>query len=72
MPTELRRLGVRLEVAERILAYSLTAGSKAGVAGIYQRNRFDDEARDPWHRRTDKLLEIVGEKKPGNVTSLRA
>lgn len=70
--TELQRLGIRLEVAERILAHALTAGSKAGVAGVYQRHRFDDEARDAWHRWADRLLEIVGEKEPGNVTRLRA
>lgn len=70
--TELQRLGIRLEVAERILAHALTAGSKAGVAGVYQRHRFDDEARNAWHRWADRLLEIVGEKEPGNVTRLRA
>lgn len=70
--TELQRLGIRLEVAERILAHALTAGSKAGVAGVYQRHRFDDEARDAWHRWADRLLEIVGEKEPGNVARLRA
>lgn len=70
--TELQRLGIRLEVAERILAHALTAGSKQGVAGVYQRHRFDDEARDAWHRWADRLLEIVGEREPGNVVALRA
>ena len=68
--TELQRLGIRLEVAERILAHALTAGSKSGVAGVYQRHRFDDEARDAWHRWADRLLEIVGE--PSKVVALRA
>jgi integrase len=67
--TELQRLGVRLEVAERILAHAATAGSRAGVTGIYQRHSFDDEARDAWHRWADRLLEIVGE--PSKVVALR-
>jgi integrase len=70
--TELQRLGVRLEVAERILAHAATAGSRAGVTGIYQRHSFDNEARDALHRWADRLLEIVGEKEPGNVVALRA
>ena len=70
--TELQRLGIRLEVAERILAHALTAGSKAGVAGVYQRHRFDDEARDAWHRWADRLQEIVGEKEASGVVRLRA
>ena len=68
--TELQRLGIRLEVAERILAHAATAGSRAGIVGLYQRHSFDDEARDAWHRWADRLLEIVGE--PSKVVALRA
>ena len=59
--TEMQKLGIRLEVAERILAHAATAGSRAGVVGVYQRHGFDDEARDGWNRWADRLATIVGE-----------
>jgi integrase len=41
--TGLQRLGTRLEVIEAVLGH--VSGSRAGIVGIYQRHRFDDEAR---------------------------
>jgi integrase len=41
--TGLQRLGVRLEAIEAILGH--VSGSRAGIVGIYQRHRFDEEAR---------------------------
>ena len=42
--TGLQRLGVRLEVIEAVLGH--VSGTRAGVVGIYQRHRFEDEARE--------------------------
>jgi integrase len=41
--TGLQRLGTRLEVIEAVLGH--VSGSRAGIVGIYQRHRFQDEAR---------------------------
>lgn len=41
--TGLQRLDERLEVIETVLGH--VSGSRAGVVGIYQRHRFDDEAK---------------------------
>lgn len=41
--TGLQRLGARLEVIETILGH--VSGSRAGVVGIYQRHRFENEAQ---------------------------
>ncbi len=41
--TGLQRLGTRLEVIEAVLGH--VSGSRAGVVGIYQRHRFEEEAR---------------------------
>ncbi len=70
--TRLQALGVRLEVAERVLGHAATAGSRAGVIGVYQRHTFDDEARDAWHRWSDRLQEIAGEREATSVVRLRA
>lgn len=42
--TGLQRLGVRLEVIEAVLGH--VSGSRAGIIGIYQRHRFEAEARE--------------------------
>jgi integrase len=41
--TGLQRLGTRLEVIEAVLGH--VSGSRAGIVGIYQRYRFEEEAR---------------------------
>jgi len=41
--TGLQRLGTRLEVIEAVLGHG--SGSRAGIVGIYQRHRFEGEAR---------------------------
>ena len=40
--TGLQRLGTRLEVIEAVLGH--VSGSRAGIVGIYQRHRFEEEA----------------------------
>jgi integrase len=54
--TGLERLGVKQQVVEALLGH--TAGSKAGVTGIYQRHDYKDEKR--------KALELWAE----HVTSV--
>jgi integrase len=41
--TGMQRLGARLEAIEAVLGH--ISGSRAGIVGIYQRHRFNDEAR---------------------------
>jgi integrase len=41
--TGMQRLGTRLEVIEAVLGH--ISGSRSGIVGIYQRHRFEDEAR---------------------------
>jgi integrase len=55
--TGLQRLGFRLEVIEATLGH--VAGSRAGVAGVYQRHRFAAEVRqalDAWGRHVEALV----------------
>lgn len=55
--TGLQRLGVRLEVIEAVLGH--VSGSRAGIVGIYQRHRFNDEAREAlaaWGAHVERLL----------------
>jgi hypothetical protein len=54
--TNFQKLGVRLEVTEAILNH--VSGSRAGVAGIYQRHDWKDEKRaalDAWSRRLRQI-----------------
>ncbi|MCB1972100.1 MAG: hypothetical protein KDG54_16985 [Geminicoccaceae bacterium] len=56
--TGLQRLGVRLEVIETVLGH--VAGSRAGVVGVYQCHRFEDEAREAlavWGAHVEALIE---------------
>jgi hypothetical protein len=53
----LQQLGFRLEVIEATLGH--ISGSRAGVAGVYQRHRFAAEVRqalDAWGRHVDVLV----------------
>jgi integrase len=55
--TGLQQLGFRLEVIEATLGH--TAGSRAGVVGVYQRHRFAAEVRqalDAWGRHVGILV----------------
>jgi len=67
--TGLQRLGVRLEVTEAILNH--VSGSRAGVAGVYQRHHWQEEKRtalDAWTRHVLALVE--GREAGGNVVAL--
>jgi integrase len=55
--TNLQRLGVRLEVTEAVLNH---VGSLAGLAGIYQRHRYDDEKRQALTAWADHVAMITG------------
>jgi integrase len=67
--TGMQRLGIRLESVEAALGH--VAGSRAGIVGIYQRHRFDDEARAAvlrWGEHVQSLLSSGGR---GQVVPLR-
>jgi integrase len=55
--TGLQRLGVSLQVIEAILGH--VGGSRAGVAGIYQRHSFDAEKRaalEAWAQEVERIV----------------
>lgn len=57
LATGLQRLGARFEVTEAILNH--VSGSKAGVAGIYQKHDWKEEKRsalDAWARHVETIL----------------
>ena len=67
--TGLQRLGVGLQVVETILGH--VSGSRAGVIGIYQRHKFDDEKREAleaWARH----VEALGRGQPAKVVAFKA
>jgi hypothetical protein len=56
--TGLQRLGVRLEAIEAVLGHA--TGSRAGVVGVYQRHKFEAEAREAlalWGEYVTRLLD---------------
>ena len=56
--TGLQRLGVRLEAIEAVLGH--VSGSRAGIVGVYQRHRFEAEAREAlaaWAAHLQRLLD---------------
>ncbi|MBM0169689.1 tyrosine-type recombinase/integrase [Altererythrobacter sp. C41] len=62
LATGMQRLGVRFEVTEAILNHR--SGSRAGVAGIYQRHHWGPEkkaALDAWSRHISTLLDGADE-----------
>ena len=68
--TGLQRLGVRLEVIEAVLGH--VSGSRAGIVGVYQRHRFEAEAREAlvaWGAHVQRLLD--GESRGAEVVPLR-
>jgi integrase len=55
--TGLQRLGARLEVIEAVLGH--VSGSRGGIVGLYQRHRFEEEARAAlvaWGEHVARLL----------------
>ena len=69
--TGLQRLGVRLEVTEAVLNH--ISGSRAGIAGVYQRHDWAAEKRaalDAWAAHV--LAAAEGRSPTGNVVKLRA
>ena len=42
----MQRLGIGLQVVERVLGHGSRAGSRSGVVGIYQAYSYDKEAAD--------------------------
>lgn len=67
--TGLQRLGIRFEVTEAVLNH--VSGSKAGVAGVYQRHDWKEEKRtalDSWAVELDR---IVTGKSPNNVVPIK-
>jgi integrase len=63
--TGLQRLGTRLEVIEAVLGH--VSGSRTGVVGIYQRYRFEDEARAALTAWGQYVIQLVGPERTGSV-----
>jgi integrase len=70
LATGMQRLGIRFEVTEAILNH--VSGSKAGVAGVYQRHDWRDEKRGALDAWADHLDRIVNGTAPNNVVQLAA
>lgn len=68
--TGMQKLGIREEVAKTVLNHAKAGAT--GVTAIYARHSYAEEAATAWHRWADRILEVVGEKKPGGVVRLRA
>ena len=69
--TGLQRLGVRLEVTEALLNH--VSGSRAGIAGVYQRHGWDREKAEAlraWARHVLACAE--GRTEPGKVVQLHS
>jgi integrase len=64
----MQRLGVRVEVIERVLNH--ISGSFSGVTGIYQRDPMLDERREALQRWADHVASLVSDS-PSNVVTLR-
>jgi integrase len=67
--TGMQRLGVRLEAVEAALGH--VAGSRAGIVGVYQRHRFDEEARAAVLRWGEHVRSLLGGDGRGQVVALR-
>jgi integrase len=57
LATGFQRLGVRFEVTEAVLNH--VCGSRAGVAGIYQRHDWKDEKRQALNDWNDHIIQII-------------
>jgi integrase len=68
--TNLQRLGVRLEVTEAVLNH--VSGSRAGIAGVYQKHDYAAEKRaalEAWARQLEAIVSGAG---VSNVVELKA
>ena len=68
--TGLQRLGVRLEVIEAVLGH--VSGSRSGIVAVYQRHKFEAEAREAlaaWGAHVQRLLD--GDTAGAEVVPLR-
>ena len=54
--TNMAKLGVRLEVTEKLLNH--VSGSTGGIVGVYMKYNFESEMRDAISRWETKLLQI--------------
>lgn len=68
--TGLQKLGVAFQVTEAVLNHK--SGSKAGVAGVYQRHDYAKEKRIALDRWAAHVVRLVEGKGGGNVVALRA
>lgn len=68
--TRLQRLNVRFEVTEAVLNH--VSGSRAGVAGVYQRYGWNDEKRTALDAWANHLEVIIGRKRTDNVVEIEA
>ncbi len=70
--TALQKLGVRLEVVERLLCHQ--GSSRSGIVGIYQRHSFADDMRSAAELLGDHIEELTGEPTPtpSNVVPISA
>lgn len=57
LATNFQRLGVRFEVTEAVLNH--VSGSRAGVAGIYQRHDWNEEKREALNDWNERLVQIL-------------
>jgi integrase len=68
--TGLQKLGTPLQVTEAILGH--TAGSRAGVIGIYQRHDYANEKRAALEAWGAHVLALVEGREPGKVIPIKA
>jgi integrase len=68
--TGLQKLGTPLQVTEACLGH--TAGSRAGVVGIYQRHNYANEKRSALEAWGAHVMALVEGRAPGKVIPLRA
>jgi integrase len=68
--TGMQRLGIILQVVEAVLGH--VSGSRAGVAGIYQRHSFSEEKRAALEAWARHVAGIVSGKPDKNVVRLKA
>jgi len=67
--TGLQKLGTPLQVTEAILGH--TAGSRAGVIGIYQRHTYADEKRAALQAWGAHVMDLIEGREPGKVVAMR-
>lgn len=70
LATGMQRLGVRFEVTEAILNH--VSGSKAGVAGVYQRHHWSDEKRSALAAWSAHIEVVLTGKDESNVVPFAA